>query len=269
MEKIQTILSICYDVIAIKAVVDTLLRQPQLEKDIVVIENPSEHTEETIKPFILDLMKKGHVTHYFLTDRNITHNATKRVLMDEKIHVTKTPKILVTNGNLSCKEDTWLPQQINIINKHPKIFTCAVPISMENCPKGNERAILPMHSTSHADYDIGFGGKHMLLLRSNEFDEFVRRDLPKKPYIDATMHHYSRIKGKTWAMLKNPKFYRHTWDLMTRDPGEPKDPYIERKGKFLLKGFWRHEQYCSYTMYLPDGSSVRTEIEDTKTQVFE
>jgi len=266
MVRIQTILSICYHVEAIKAVVDTLLRQPQLTQDIVVIENPSEYTESDIKPFIMDLMDKGHVTQYFLTDRNITHNATKRIILDGKININKTKKILITNGNLSCKYDSWFPKQLHVLNTYSNVMVCGVPISMENCPKGNERAILPMHSTKPKDYDIGFGGKHMLLMRSSEFNDFTKTTLPSKPYIDATLHHYTRKKGKLWTIIKDPKFYRHTWDLMT---AVPRDPYIDRKGKHLLKGFWRHEQYCSYTMYLPDGSSEKTEIKDNMKKVFE
>jgi len=243
MKKIQTILSICYHVEAIKASLETLLKQPQLVGEINVIENPSVNTEE-IKPYILDLMKKGFIKKYILTDRNVTHHATKMVLTDNLIDIVKTEYILITNGNISCKDSSWLDKEINLLEKYPKLFMCAVPISLENMPEGQENCLLPMHGTTE-DYDYGFTGKHMLFFRSKEFKDVMDETLEDGHFRDADIHKYLVKHGKTCAVLFEPQFHRHTWDLYK----DPNNEYVQKKEKYTLEELWAHDEYCGYTVY--------------------
>ena len=261
MEKIQTILSICYHVDAIKSCMDTLLHHPL---DIFVVENYSEYTDNTIKPYILNLLKEKKIKGYFLFDRNITHNATKKVLIDNHINILETEYILVTNGNLSCKENYWLNNQIKILKEDQKVFTCAVPISLNNIPKNCDQENFQLPITAKLkNYNVGFTGKHMLLFRSKEFNNMLKNIFPNKPYIDASFHHYAMRINKKWAVLLEPEFYRHTWDLFKKE----NDPYLERKRKHFTM-FWKHNEYCSYTKYTIDNEK-RIEVEDKRGFILE
>jgi len=263
---IQIIVSIFYHVDAIKAVFDTILKQDRLANDIFVIENPSSYTESDIKPFIMDLMDKGHIKKYFLTDRNITHHATKMVLLDKHVNFLKTDYIMITNGNISTQDTTWLDQEIGLLEKFPKLFMTAVPLNMDNMPSGKDGYVLPMHGTnSTKEYDYGFTGKHMMLFRSHEFKTMMDVILKKGDYIDADIHNYMKTHGKTCGVLFNPKFHRHTWDLYK----EKNDPYIAVKESYTLDEFWGHNEYCGYTVFRPGTSPFRIERTDNKKFILE
>jgi len=266
MGKIQSVISICYHIEAIQSTLDTLFRQPELAENINIIENPSPTTEIGIKPLMLKLLKEKRIKRYFLTDRNITHNATKKILLDNHINITETPHILITNGNTSCKvnDDTWLNKQLKLI-EDPHTYTVAVPISLENMPEGQERCLLPMHHI-HQDFDIGFTGKHYLLFKSDVFKRAMDHVAnTNAPFIDSTLHNHCRMDGKRWLVIKEPHFYRHTWDLFKL---RPHDPYMQVKSKHFNM-LWRHEEYCGYTIYNQDGTTEKIEVDDKKGYIFE
>jgi len=263
-EPIQTIVSIFYHVDAIKTSINTILRQEKLSKDIYVIENPSQHTEKEIKPFVLDLIERGHIKKYFLTDRNITHHATKIVLLDNHIDFLNTKYIMITNGNISTTDDTWLDKEISILEKFNNVFMTAVPISLDNMPPDKDGYILPMHGTTE-HYDYGFTGKHMMLFRSEEFKTMMDVILESGHYTDADIHGYMKTRAKTCAVIFEPRFHRHTWDLYKNED----DPYIKVKENYTLDEFWRHDEYCSYTVYEFGKEPIRIEKEDRKNFVLE
>lgn len=113
-KKILCVVIVFFDFDIIRKTLDFLIQNSH-QYDLVVVENPSEFTENLIKPYIISLLESGKINSYILFDKNITNNAIEVVLDSEQlISWSNYGYVLLTDGDLTVNNNSWLQEELNV-----------------------------------------------------------------------------------------------------------------------------------------------------------
>ena len=219
--------------------------------DIVIIENKSE-ASDNIKNICLNLLASQDILKYYLFDENIWGHAILTFLYNNEIDLTKYKYILLTDGDLICKDSNWLQEQLDIINKNQNIFCCAMDLSIENLPIKTfpEAAGWIPPSTPTSDNFIECPtGVHSLLFNTEDFlgmIQYLKKENTK--FDDVHMYHYCYgVLKKKWVKTKYAKAYHLTWDTYA----DLNHPYtIEKKRIYANQDLVN--KWCGYTVFSLD-----------------
>lgn len=247
-EKILCVVLVYYEFQHIRRAVDALINTDAL--DLVVVENKSEHTDTSIKPYILDLVHKDKVLKYFLFDKNISNNAIEVVLDSSFIDYSSYDYVLVTDGDLEPIDSNWLHEQLKIINNNPDVFVCGIDLDMSNLPVNtfpNVHNWIPKTIRETEDYLECTTGLHYLLFRKRDFTSFLAyRRQNNLHFVDGTLHHYCyNVIYKKWAKTKVCKAIHLTWDSYQ----DLNHPYTKLKLSKSLLDIWSHNSYSPVTIF--------------------
>jgi hypothetical protein len=218
--------------------------------DHIVIENKSNYTDTQIKPYIKRLLEQDKISKYYYFEKNITNNAFETVI-DLEINNFKDSKyIILTDGDLYVKNDNWLVEEIEILEKYPEVFACAISLDDSNLPIKNfpdAYKWLEPPIEEYKDYIEAYTGVHLLLLRTNDFINYWKyREKKNLTFVDSTMHYYCyQVAQKKWARTKNNKAIHITWDRYN----DLNHPYTQLKLSKTLQETWFHNEYSSYELH--------------------
>jgi glycosyltransferase involved in cell wall biosynthesis len=215
--------------------------------EVIIVENPSNHTPE-IKKIVADYGAHGLVKRYYLFDDNITNNAMGTVLELELKRIKKSRYIVTTDGDLTC-EDPWLEEEVAILEKHPEVFTCGVSLDMSNLPLKaypDARQWIPPDKNVFDDFYEVFTGTHLQLTRGKQFYDFFRwKDKNNVHLVDGAMHTYcEQVLHSKWARTKKATAYHLTWDLYN----DPDNAYTKLKNSKSFDETWHHKRTSDYTL---------------------
>jgi hypothetical protein len=245
-KKILCISLIFHDFEIVKKFIDFIITIKD-QADIVLIENYSEASSK-IKDVCLDLLKSQSIIRYYLFDENIYGNAIKTFLFNGDIDLSKYEYILLTDGDMSCSDSTWLQQQLNIINNNKDIFCCAMDLLTDNLPLStfpDSKKWIPHPTSLENDFIECPTGVHLMLIKSDIYIDTINwLNKENRLFTDFDMLDYCRILKKRWVKTKNVKAYHHTWDAYA----DLNHPYTKIK-KILFDNPALTNKYCNYTIY--------------------
>ncbi|MFN3299526.1 MAG: hypothetical protein ACK41Z_04960 [Sediminibacterium sp.] len=259
--KIPCVVLVYYNFDIIKKTVDFL----SLDKRLVlyVIENKSPFTSTHIRPYLLKKQKQGLIKKYVLFDRNISNNAYE-LFFDNNLIEEQGEYILITDGDMvvpsKLGKPDWLDEEISIINNYSDIECCGINLSPENLPKDNpffnnntnkiyncENWIPDKFGIIHEDFVEADTGVHLLLFKRSTFEEFLF--LRKKSgwrFLDENLRNFIKSEKKMkWVITKHNYCLHLTWDIYN----DPNHPYTILKMTPDFYKFWKHFDYCFFTVY--------------------
>lgn len=247
--KIQCCVLAYYDLETIRKSIDFLCdRNDRLE--ITVIENRSKHTDDKIKPYVLDKLEAGKIVKYVLLDKNIAGNALK-VYTDYVYQDDGSPYFLLTDGDLTVADPAWLDEELAILERHDETFVCSLDLDLSNLPV---QSFPEAHSwiTQPADrgaYLEGFSGAYLLLFKKEFFLDslaYIRKN--NMVFLDASLHKYALQHGLAWARTKKAKAHHITWDLYM----DLNHEYTRLKTSATYDELWTNNNVCGFTVYEKD-----------------
>lgn len=216
--------------------------------DLIIIENPSQNTPEITK--IVDKYgAAGQVKRYYLFDENITGNAYDVVLNQELASIRKSPFVLITDGDLTCKDTSWLDEELGVLKNHREVFAIGVTLDMSNLPLAtfpSAKDFIPPIKQEYPDFNEGPTGGHLLMFRGAEFANFMDwKNKNKLFFVDSEMHRYCLDNlNKKWARTKKAIAYHLTWDLYA----DKSHPYTKLKTKKTFSETWHHHRKAPFTL---------------------
>lgn len=219
--------------------------------DLYIVENPSEATESHIKPFVLDLVRSGHVSHYFLFDKNITNNAFEMVLQSEYINLQDSEYILLSDGDLELSSQDWLDEELSIMRACPEVFACGINLDLSNLPLENfptAHRWLAELLQRHRLYDEAATAMHLTLFRSRELQGFLSYlgCRPRLRFTDTELFNYCYgVLHMRWARTRKSLARHLAWDRYH----DLVHPYTRRKLSKSFQDTWRHYRYCGFQVY--------------------
>jgi hypothetical protein len=252
LPKIVCTVLIYYDLEIIRRALQTLL-ELKSALDIIIVENGSEFTESKIKPYMLKLLENKKISKYILFNKNISNNAFEVVFEERQIDYEHYDYMLLTDGDLECEDNSWLAEELSILESNPDAFCCAVSLDMSNLPLNtfpDAISWVPDDIRRTQYYAEGLTGAHLLLLRVSDFEGFWK--FKKKNglrFLDNAMHHYCyHIARKKWLKTALSKARHLTWDVYSN----LEHPYTKHKLGMNLGRIWNHDFQSSYEVYTPD-----------------
>ena len=213
----------------IKASLDSLARLSD-RLELHIVENPSPHS-----PAIREYVRTLHAAHY-LFEKNISNNAVETILKHE-IVTNENPYVLVTDGDLTA-QPTFLDESLSII-ENENVFSVSVALDLSNLPviAFPEATTWYPPATQHDNYDVGYTGMHLTLMRTHDVRNFLGT---QKRFYDVNLHHFS--KPRHWARTKLHQARHITWDTY-RDRNHP---YTQMKTNTPFQALWNHDEYAGY-----------------------
>ena len=236
----------------IKKCVDYLIRfNDRLELNI--IENYSDYTESHFKPYMLNLLEQGKINSYYLFEEDIGINATEVVLRFNSKYIETTDYIMITDGDLTCEDDSWLDESMDIIKNNPEVFCVGAELDMSNLPpiEGAKGWVPKAVCKPDKPYNAGFTGWWFSIYRSKEIMEAFNIILNKNlKFTDIILHQYCSQTNRIWARPKQAKTYHITWDVYM----DPENPYNKWKKTKTLYDIYNPPEYCGFTLYNKKGN---------------
>ncbi len=225
--------------------------------ELIVIENFSKYTEEYLKPYILDLLNKEKIDHYFLFDENIKGKALETIFRENVCNWRNSKYLIITHGDITINPDTWLDEELDVLENHKDFLVCGLGIELEYLkdihPKGAWGYPDPI--CDHGTFYEGItGGGHVALWRVEGFGEYFDWILQNNLHvIDSNQHPFCyTIKKMKWGRTKNSLARHAAWEYNLM----PNHEYC-----ILYKGYGKtyeqiylHEGYSNYTHYTKGNS---------------
>lgn len=227
--------------------------------DWVILENMSETTESTIKPYLIDLLKDNKLFQYRLFDKNIGGTVFTIFFKTFGDKLNNYDYVIVTDGDIQLYSPNELLDEIlNIINNAPDAFSCAADISAENLPIKNfpQAAHWIPIPIDHGWYLECATGGHFLTLKRENLIKYL--DLLKETgevFCDGGMRKFCIKIGKKWLKTKFNKIRHITWDLYH----DLDHPYTKMKIQPLSQIFFVSE-YCDHTIYSLNNNEIVSDI---------
>jgi len=158
--------------------------------------------------------------------------------------------IMITDGDLTVNNnDHWLDEQINILDKYPDTFTCAVDLSLENLPVKEYPGCEGWHSKPLKTFNDCYEGRtgvHLLLFKKEILQQFMYYVYENNSiFVDGTFHIFCDQNQLVWRRTKISKSYHHTWDLYT----DFKHPYTIMKKASAINDLWNKNNPSNYRVY--------------------
>ena len=217
---------------------------------LIVVENPSKYTEEKIKPFILDLVKKNKIDSYFLMDENIGLNAVEMLLNKNIYNWTSAKYIINAEGDISCKTKTWIKEELNILEKYQNVLACGLGADLESFKKFDSRGAYwyPEPTSDKGEYfEALTGGGHAVMWRVPEMKDFLKYIKNHNyKFLDNYMHPYALMQGKHWARSKKNLIEHFSWNYQLMDNHE----YHNIKKTIPWTELFHHDKYCNYKLHI-------------------
>ncbi|QTF49045.1 putative WbbJ Acetyltransferase [Acanthamoeba polyphaga mimivirus] len=218
--------------------------------DIIVIENFSQNTNETIKPYVMNLLNKKKIWKYYLFENNIMNNAYHMALQ----HAIKTyldpkkyPYTLITDGDLTIDNEDWIEEQINIMESNKNIYVSSCSLDTSNLPTETfpEATSWTKTGIDRGNYIEDNTGIFSLLLKTVDvIDLMVFLDSKNLRFLDSLINHYCyNYKYKIWARTKKSKAYHLTWDLYK----DLDHPYTKMKRENIY--LWSQNLTCKFDLF--------------------
>lgn len=259
--KIPCIVLVYYNFDIIKKSIEFLAEDNRLE--IYVIENKSEFTSK-IKPFLLEKVEKRIIKKYALFDKNISNNAYELFFDNCKIE-EEHEFILITDGDIIVQknqyEKDWLEEEISIIKENADIQCCGININFVNLPRNNkfftsenenpiyncENWIPDKFGKIYEKYVEADTGVHLLLFRRELFNDFIKKRAKNHwRFLDETLRTFVKNDNDLrWVVTKYNYSYHLTWDIYN----DPEHSYTKMKMTPDFYKFWKHFDYCYFTLY--------------------
>jgi hypothetical protein len=216
--------------------------------DIVIIENPSPNSPK-IEKIIDRYGNAGKIKRYYLFDDNIASNAFSVVLERERSVIKKHNLVMLTDGDLTCKGDDWLKEEMGILKANPSVFVCGISLDMFNLPiKTFPEASnwIPPDISEQKDYFEARTGLHLLTFSSADLLGFLDWfKASEHPFVDSTLHYYCYdILHKKWARTKKAKAHHLTWDLYN----DLENSYTKLKTGKSHKETWFHLKKAGFSL---------------------
>lgn len=213
--------------------------------DLIIIENPSPKSGK-IGSLIDRLGKQGLIKEHWLYEKNVTSFAFDNTLLQNLGRISKTPYVMVTDGDLTCRDKGWLKEELSIM-RNPEVFACGISLSRSNLPLKafpEAESWIPDDISEHNKFYEAVTGGHLLLFRGKEFASFmVYKEKHGKKFVDGEMHKYCYdIIGKKWARTKKSEALHLTWDLYQ----DPDHPYTKLKTSRSFEKTWYHNEKSGY-----------------------
>lgn len=264
-KRIPCVIITYYNFEVIRQTIDFLAADDRLS--LYVIENKSENTEAFIQPYLLEQVKEGRIKKYVLFDKNISNNAYE-LFFDADLIEEEHEFIIITDGDMIVPAQQvagldWLEEEISIIEKYADIECCGINLSGANLPRQNpffNSNINPVYNCEnwlpdtfgklYDDYVEADTGVHLLLFKRNLFEEFLtdRRKFQWR-FLDETLRSYVKKEKKLkWVITRRNYSLHLTWDIYN----DPKHPYTKMKMTPDFYKFWKHFDYCFFTVYEKD-----------------
>lgn len=249
MSRIPCLVLAYHDDESIQATLRCLVAQ-SADLDLHVAENPSDFTQTHIRPHVLDLVRSGSVSQYFLFDTNISNNALEVVLSSGHVPLDKSDYVLVTDGDLLIQDEGWLEEQLQIMRLHEDVFACGIRLDLSNLPVQTfpeaPRWLPPVRHETELYAEVPTG-MHLVLMRTAGLRRFLeyarRRDLR---FRDGVLADYCyRVLRKKWVRTRRSSARHLTWDRYC----DPQHPYTQLKLARSFEATWNHANYCGYERY--------------------
>ncbi|HSX23595.1 MAG TPA: hypothetical protein VLE74_00645 [Candidatus Saccharimonadales bacterium] len=216
--------------------------------DIVIVENPSDNTPKITK-IVDDFGYKGLIKRYYLFDQNITNNAYDVVVNKELKNIKKSPYVIITDGDLTSKNEDWLNEELEILRHNPDVFACGISLDKSNLPIATfpeAKDWIPPDKREETMFFETYTGLHLVLIRGRELHNFINwKDSNGLHFVDGVMHRYCyEVLHKKWCRTKNSVAYHLTWDLYM----DRKHPYTKMKLQKSFQDTWYHQRKASYRL---------------------
>jgi len=244
--KIPCVVVIFHDPCIVRKSLDSLVRFSD-RLDIHVLENPSENTDEHIRPYVKGLLAEGLVSQYVLFDENISNNAVEVFFNDGLLPTDGYDHILLTDGDLLPLDDSWLDEELAILDGDPSVFACGIALDPSNLPlqvfpESKDWIAAPKSETDL--YVEAPTGIHLVLMKAEDFWKYWKyRRAKKHKFIDSVIHKYCREElRRKWVRTKKSRAVHLTWDLYA----DAEHPYTKMKHGLTLGEQWAHDRYCGY-----------------------
>ncbi len=238
---------------------DCLRRQAQ-RLEIIVAENRSPCTRTVFEPRLREMVTKGEIEKYVLFAKNICSNAFEVVLDTGLIDLDSSDYALVTDGDLDVVHDTWLDEELQILDQHPEVFACGIGLDASNLPLDvypHARAWLP-NLVDKGSYYEDYCGMHLVLFRSAELKAYLafrRKHFDK--FLDYRIALYAgTILGKKCASTRFAQARHLAWDRIR----DVQHPYTKHKLAMSFDNRWEHYRYSRYTVYTQQGAVSRIPV---------
>jgi len=244
--KIPCVVVVFHDADTVKTSLDSLVRLSD-RLDIHVLENPSENTEDCIRPYVEGLLAEGLVSQYVLFDENISNNAVEVFFDDGLLPADGYDHILLTDGDLLPLDDSWLDEELAILGGDRAVFACGIALDASNLPlqvfpESKDWIAAPKSETDL--YIEAPTGIQLVLMKADDFWKYWKyRRAKELKFIDSVIHKYCREKlRRKWVRTKKSRAVHLTWNLYA----DPDHPYTKMKQGLTLAEQWAHDRYCGY-----------------------
>ncbi len=219
--------------------------------DIHIVENYSEYTNEYIKPYVLELLKKNKIKSYYLFEENIGFNAIEKVVETKAQYINDFDYFIITDGDLISENDDWINEQINILEKNPEVILSGLKLDLINLPSeelypDSKNWVPPAKEIEGKNYLDGQTGWVFTFIKT-EFFFFILNLIKKEGshISDYKVYQVIQMFGKKWVRTKNSKAYHLTWDIYS----DLNHPYTKWKNSHTYQQIWCHNKDCNYTLY--------------------
>lgn len=216
--------------------------------DIVVIENPSPSSPK-IKVMVDSYGAMGKIKRYYKFKENIAANVFSIILEKERQAIKKHGLVIVTDGDLTFNDSSWIKEERDILKNNPSVFACGMSLDLSNLPiKAFPEAAswIPNDVSVHEDYNENITGLYALMFSSANLLDFL--DWFKgvsRPFVDSTLHSYCYdVLHKQWARTKTAEAYHLTWDLYQ----DKSHPYTKFRTSKTHQETWFHLKKSGYTL---------------------
>ncbi len=218
---------------------------------ITVVENRSPTTDSTLRPFFLTQLAEGRIDRYILFRDNITNNALEVVFDNRLVPIGSSCYVLLTDGDVVPDNPHWLDEQLRILERHPDLLVCGVPLSEENLPTHvfpDAPNWVPPPVAVHEDYiETSQSGVHLWLIRAHDLRRVLRyRRATGKRFVDGTFAEYARHAGRKWGLTRRAVARHLTWDLYA----DSNHPYTQLKLTKTFQQTWYHNRYAPCDIWI-------------------
>src|SRR6516162_2920645 len=130
-KRIPAIVFAYYDLGMLRATLDHLT--PLNDRlTLTVVENPSLHTESSLRPYLSTLLEQGKIDRYILFHDNITNNALEIIFDDRLVPFSSSRYVFLTDGDVVPDNPGWLDEQRAILERHPEVVICSARLNLDN-----------------------------------------------------------------------------------------------------------------------------------------
>jgi len=233
----------------IKRLTNVIEHHPQLQA--IIVENRSRFSDSIIRPYLISKVKQGVVHKYYFFEKNIGGCAFSKIRSQHQGLIRESEYVITTDGDIVPVGDTWLRNQIAILEKHKKVHAVSHNLMLHNLPWEHAAWLGSLIEQNELSAKVGEdyiefdSGHHMTMCRGPEYARYL--DWVGYKQSDSTHREFARNNGQKWVKMKEQTAVNYGWYL-----NHPDEPYFHIRRTQRPQHIFLAQRSCPYWVYEGD-----------------